>query len=354
MKIMFHFILFSLFHDLIAPVAAASVNITVDDTLGNNAHAVLPTYVPLNDTWHAGSPSEDCSVCVIKPYMLDMSQIMNQTWHHGAHDPGNPIHMEVTFPGTAVYVYYILPNTLPGQIGYRISTNLSFSMDGETVGRFSHISDSSITFLYNQLVYSNTSLSNATHSLVIIPDLGSLLIFDYLIYTVETETLGSLTSPSESLTSPSESLTLPSETLTSHSPTPSAALPSARPSSHPMVAAIVGPVVGVVAVILLAVAAVVFILRRERRRLERLPDSSFSSVGIIPPSTNPSFDRPVSLSWRSSIAEASTFHGVLLIPSRLTEFSSYRPTPSACHVAPDSICPQIFQDAARSGAQPQD
>ena len=297
MRMLFYLVLLSLFLDIIAPVAAASVNITVDDTFGNSEHTVIPAYVPNNDTWHAGSPAEQCDGCILQPSILDMSQILNQTWHHATFFDGVPIQIEVTFPGTAVYVYNVLSNTLPG--GVSSHTNLSFSIDGETVGQFSHVSDSSSNFLYNQLVYSNTSLSNTTHTLVVNAGLGSLVIFDYLIYTIDTDTSGSLSSPS---------------------PTPSASAQTSHSSSHPVVAAIVGPVVGVVAVVLLAAAVEVFILRRKRRRLERPPDNSFSSVDVITPSRNTSFGRPVSLFPRSPKG-ASTSRVIPSAPLHLTEFN---------------------------------
>ncbi|TBU58177.1 hypothetical protein BD310DRAFT_906747 [Dichomitus squalens] len=264
-----------LFLVLFTPVAVVSFNFTVDDTFGNNAHTVIPAYLPNNGTWHVGSPTEQCNGCIVQPSELDISQIMNQTWHHATFFDGAPIQMEVTFPGTAVYVYNILPNTLPG--GVSSHTNLLFSIDGETVGQFSHVSDSSAKFLYNQLVYWNASLSKTTHTLVMRADVGSLVIFDYMIYTM-VDSLGSSASPNSSAATGIGA---------SHSP------------SHVVIGAIIGPVIGVVVIILLAAVLEIFILRRKRRRLDRPASDSFSPIDAITPSKNTSFGRPVTLLPRS-------------------------------------------------------
>ena len=94
-------------------VIAASVNITVDDTFGNSTYSIFPTYLPDDGTWHAGTPTEQCDTCKIKPSELDADQMLDQTWHHGTCNNDVPIQMEVTFTGTAVYVYNVVLNTLP-------------------------------------------------------------------------------------------------------------------------------------------------------------------------------------------------------------------------------------------------
>ncbi|PIL26700.1 hypothetical protein GSI_11227 [Ganoderma sinense ZZ0214-1] len=86
--------LLALLMHLVLPAAAISVNVTVDDTFGNSDRTVIPTYLPANDTWHVGSPSEQCAVCAIKPSMPDTNQILDQSLA--------PRHVQVTFPGTAV------------------------------------------------------------------------------------------------------------------------------------------------------------------------------------------------------------------------------------------------------------
>ncbi|KAI1791469.1 hypothetical protein LXA43DRAFT_1094610 [Ganoderma leucocontextum] len=57
--------------------------------------------------------AEQCDICTIKPSELDTSQIVDQSWHHATYFIGIPIQVQVTFPGTAGYVYNVVPNSLP-------------------------------------------------------------------------------------------------------------------------------------------------------------------------------------------------------------------------------------------------
>ncbi|PIL33597.1 hypothetical protein GSI_04220 [Ganoderma sinense ZZ0214-1] len=145
---------------LVLPCVAVLFNITVDDTFGNKDGPVTPTYLPAN---------------TIKPSELDTTQILDQSWHHGSYLPGIPIYVQVTFRGTAVYVYNVVPNTLPGA---KTFVNISFALDGAPVGQFLRVPDARSDILYNHLVYANTSLcGDAPHTLV----------FDYLLYTINVE-----------------------------------------------------------------------------------------------------------------------------------------------------------------------
>lgn len=84
--------------------------------------------------------------------------------------------------GTAVYAYCILDNNNT----YTTFTNLTFSLDGEQVGSFSHGPDGSGSYVYNALVYTNTSVPNGNHTFVIHSPRGSvdsLVLFDYVQYT---------------------------------------------------------------------------------------------------------------------------------------------------------------------------
>ena len=183
----------------IVPVSTKLVNITVDDTFGNPDRSVIPTYLPANDTWHTGSPGEQCAVCTIKPSELDTSQIFDQSWHHGSYLLNNPISVQVTFPGTAVYVYNVVPNTIPGANTFM---NISFAIDGETVGQFLHVPDSISEIMYNHLVYANTTLSDSPHTLVMSASGSneSFIFFDYLLYTTEVDGPAIPASPTSSTT----------------------------------------------------------------------------------------------------------------------------------------------------------
>nr|VWO98222.1 Methyltransf_11 domain-containing protein [Ganoderma boninense] len=210
--------LLSLLASLIPPITAVSVNVTVDDTHGSSDGTVIPVYSPNNASWHLGSPTEQCSVCAIKPSEFDTNQIYDQTWHHATYFVGIPIQVSVTFRGTAVYVYNVIPNFLKGA---NTNVNLAFTIDGVTVGQFTHTPDSSGTILYNHLVYSTTGLADAEHTLVMSASGSkeSLIIFDYLVYTTEVDATTS------SAASTSASANPPANTL---APAPSSTTPGTR------------------------------------------------------------------------------------------------------------------------------
>ena len=222
-----------------------------------------PTYLPQdNKTWHAGTPTENCTICAIQPSELAVDQILDQTWHHGTYFIGTPISVEVTFTGTAVYVYNVVPNTLPGA---DTQVNISFAIDGETVGTFFHPNDSSSIILYNHLVYSHASLSNTPHTLVMSAsgDQESLIFFDYLLFTTDVD------NPSSSPTSSTAPTTSSLEPSTAHSPTLSgttdtgSSIPSA--SSKSSNTAVIGGAIGGAAALLLVTALIFLYLRRRRR-----------------------------------------------------------------------------------------
>ena len=168
------------------PAASSLVNVTVDDQLGDPNTGLFPVYLPVQPpTWHAGSPMENCTGCKIQPYTLDLNQIHARTWHDATHTPPDtPATITVSFSGSAVYVFNIVPNSLPGTATF---TNISFAIDGEHVYSFLHAPDPSSIILYNYPVYSNTTLQDGLHTLVMSAggDTKSLVLFDYLIYTTE-------------------------------------------------------------------------------------------------------------------------------------------------------------------------
>jgi len=71
-------------------------------------------------------------------------------------------------------------------ITYTTFTNLTFSIDGVQVGDFSYNPDGSDAYVYNALVYANTSIPNGNHTFVLHVPQGanaSLVLFDYIEYT---------------------------------------------------------------------------------------------------------------------------------------------------------------------------
>ena len=185
-------------HFTLARADPLTVNITIDDHYGDALTGIVPTYN--NGPWWQGV---NCSLCEAQP---NVSLVMDGTWHDSTWytGDGEPNSIEMTFngecirfslrlssyfkhvslsTGSAIYVYCILadqPWSLAG-------TNMSFTLDGEVVGFFTHIPDSNAKgYEYNQLVYSNSSLSvspSAEHQLTISSAGVSLILFDYALRT---------------------------------------------------------------------------------------------------------------------------------------------------------------------------
>ncbi|THH03755.1 hypothetical protein EW145_g6028 [Phellinidium pouzarii] len=110
--------------------------------------------------------------------------------------------MQIDFFRSAVYAFVILANFIPY---VTTLTNLSFSIDGEEVGSFMHFPSSSTDYEYHVPAYVNTSLLNMQHTLTMqtaIGDNASLVLFDYVIYSVEIETIVSTSSAGLSAVSP--------------------------------------------------------------------------------------------------------------------------------------------------------
>ena len=88
-------------------------------------------------------------------------------------------------PGTAIWVYCILVNN--AGTGVVTLTNISFSLDGQSIATYEHEPDpSQATFLYDVPTLQRTGLSIGEHTLVMTAFQGSeasLLLFDYAVYT---------------------------------------------------------------------------------------------------------------------------------------------------------------------------
>ncbi|EJF67361.1 hypothetical protein DICSQDRAFT_165186 [Dichomitus squalens LYAD-421 SS1] len=250
----------------ILPLTAALQNVTIDDTIGDPITGLIPAYAPSNK-WALG---QQCSTCNIHSGTtngtIDLGQVFNGTWHDSTYSVGDPDHtVSVSFNGISVYVYNIIANDLPGTTTF---TNLTFWIDNEVVGSFTHSPENTEAFFYSQAVYVNETLPNGLHSLVMHAGGASesLILFDRIVYTSQDDP--SSTSSAASSSSPSQSSPT-SQALSSH---------SAGKSSTP-VGAIVGGVVGGVGVIVL-LGLLVFCLRRKRDAAHR-PDADRVDPFII-------------------------------------------------------------------------
>lgn len=173
---------------------AALRNITVDDAV--SIGAVAPQYLPSVSWWNQGN---NCSGCSAKP---DPSQAYNATWHDTTFNPNSGVTQAIqftfvgTFPdllsdtidfivltiGSALYIFFILANTVPQA---DTLTDVVFSLDGIPGGTFVHSPSTSTDYQYNVSVYVNESLTFGEHTMVIEPiNSGNpvLILFDYFVY----------------------------------------------------------------------------------------------------------------------------------------------------------------------------
>ncbi|TFK88885.1 hypothetical protein K466DRAFT_585124 [Polyporus arcularius HHB13444] len=302
---------------LVSDSTAIRVNVTIDDEDGDASTGWMPQYFP-SSAWAQGSK---CSGCAITG-LADPSQAFDETWHDSTYHPEQPQRVvQINFNGSAVYVYNLVANTIPGVTTF---TNLTFVLDGTEVGQYTHSpqNNAASTFLYRTVVYQNDSLPQAPHMLSIEAGgpTASLILFDYVIYTTEHDATGV---PSSSLTPPSASGTqavMPEATST---PTPSVAgsQPASAKSSSVAVGAGIGAAVGVVlALLTLVIGTLVF---RKRRSLVLL---LFSRKGT---NVHHNTNRPSSFdgaedTWPRSSPVSSSYLSPLYPPSPIV--SSLYPT----------------------------
>ncbi|KAJ7456582.1 hypothetical protein FB451DRAFT_1098704 [Mycena latifolia] len=293
---------------------AASTNRTIDDTDGDSVTGAVPTYTPSSS--FAG-PS--CSGCAIQPSTDDA---FDGTWSAATYNSGlGSMSISMDFTGIAIYVYFILAND-EGD-GITTTTKANFSIDGTSAGTFTHTPTSSTDLQYNALVFSQTGLSNAAHSLLISTEGADDIYvnFDYAIYTHEdtdsTTTTATATTATTATTAPtvetsgttstksSSTASVASSKSASSAGAASAATSSASSSttsSH--VGAIAGGVVGGI-VALAVIAGLFFYCRRRHHRmlLEDItqhqptdhPDISFQSTA------SPTSPTPVILSVHQNL-----------------------------------------------------
>ncbi|KZP17993.1 hypothetical protein FIBSPDRAFT_792544 [Athelia psychrophila] len=221
--------------------AATPSNRTIDDEFGDSVTNLRPVYSPTTG-WAQGA---NCSTCFVQ---LDTLNVFDGSWHDTTHSPTDtePRSVAITFNGTAVYAYCVLANTVQSTTTL---TNLTFFMDGELVGTYQHIPTTSADYQYNVPVYVNTSLFNQQHVLTMeaTGTNSSLILFDYVDYTFDSDP-----SPSSS----SSSSTASASSSASGAP--------ALATHHSNVGAIVGGVIGGMMMIVIVVLA--FLLIRRRRR----------------------------------------------------------------------------------------
>ncbi|KAJ3788331.1 hypothetical protein GGU10DRAFT_262979 [Lentinula aff. detonsa] len=160
------------------------INVTVDD----NDHSIL--YSPAG-AWNARSAALSCSACTAQP---DPTKMVSGTWHDstfypidgGTHDiPNTPLFANLTFNGSAVYVFCALAESVKSPDG---NSDMAFYVDGQLMGSFVKPAlGINNTYEYQFPVFSANSLAPGEHTLVLqnghVNGTQSLVLLDYIVYT---------------------------------------------------------------------------------------------------------------------------------------------------------------------------
>ncbi|ESK92343.1 hypothetical protein Moror_4628 [Moniliophthora roreri MCA 2997] len=158
----------------------------IDDELGDEVTGEKPKY--LGSGWVQGSKCP-VSQCRLRP---DPAQARNGTWHfnsRSANDP--PIGVNLTFTGSSVMVFVIVPNQTPdssGILGYGVYAFMDDEVE-PVGGLFQTAVNASDPFKYFFQMYSNSSLANTTHILQLVSNpegkTDSVFLFDYAQYSFD-------------------------------------------------------------------------------------------------------------------------------------------------------------------------
>jgi len=302
---------------LIQSAHSTLTNRTIDDENGDSESGLRPIYAPTADAWNYGPA---CPGCYVQPNPDDT---FDQSWHDVTVSPTDSSlrNVTLTFNGTAIWVYGVVPNYVQYATTY---VNVTFEMDGHKVGVYSHIPSTSDTYIYNVTMYQNTSLQNGLHTLVISPQgIGaanaSYMSFDWAEYTYDSDFVLPTSSSSAASGSPT---TNPGTPTSSGSPPPSRTTTNLIKSSSPPVGAIVGGVVGGVAALAIAFAAFFFWRRRGRQGADRIYQMGGSDDLVEP----------------MAPADAGR------------KFEPYSDSPSGSHVVLSSVGPSVDPSMTQSPA----
>jgi hypothetical protein len=171
--------------------------------------------------------------------------------------------------GTAIWVFAVVPNTLPNTNPSQTNVNITFSLDEKVQQPYQHLPDTSNAYLYNVPVYTKQGLDNIEHKLLIAPTAGinnSVFVFDYAIYTYVPNALAINLSHDQMCSrfddTPTSSSSLSTQSSTSTSTTSSS---TGYHKSPVPIGAIAGGTVGGLVAIFLALLALLCYMRRGRR-----------------------------------------------------------------------------------------
>ncbi|KAI0756180.1 hypothetical protein C8Q80DRAFT_14045 [Daedaleopsis nitida] len=244
--------------------ASRGINYTIDDNFGDSWTQALPVYSP-SGAWRK---SFKCAACHKQPASNGTDLLIGgPTWHSVQYLANAPdvYSMTVEFPGTAIYVYNVIANN--GSAGSLFTTDLTFYLDGDYVGRFVHIPLPGNSVLqYDVLVYMNQSLADALHTFTMKASgsTDSLIMFDYIVYTS-----GDINDEDAA----------PPERVPAARQTPASSSSHLSDNTRILVGGIVGGIVSVLC-LLAAVVVVLYRLKCTRRRIEGIEDSPMDSIRI--------------------------------------------------------------------------
>ncbi|KAG5653539.1 hypothetical protein H0H81_012480 [Sphagnurus paluster] len=248
--------------------AAAATNRTIDDTFGDSVTGDGVVYFP-ESAW-----IKNCQNCPLANIAFrGTSTTLSFKPNLGTAT------MELSFSGTALYVYFILSNS-----ARFAALRLNYTLDGRSAGSFTHVPAGTSEPQFRALVFLIKGLPNTNHKFIAssFDNVDPYLTFDYAAYTCvsfkciiaisltpsyisRVETDDPLpTTPISSFTDIGSSTALETQT-----PTPSSD-PSSDPSSKSKVeaSAIAGGVAGGIAV-LTALILLSILLWRRRKRSQR-------------------------------------------------------------------------------------
>ncbi|KAG6873789.1 hypothetical protein C0995_011014 [Termitomyces sp. Mi166 len=140
----------------------------------------MPIYTPANLWNDASCPPSNCHI------LSPTDSAFRQNYHAATYIVGGGARTaQLSFKGTAIYVFFILANNVPNAW---TETFCNFILDKQSVEAYHHSPTSSPNYQYNALVYSKTNLANTDHTLLISADgyqTMSFINFDYAIYTYD-------------------------------------------------------------------------------------------------------------------------------------------------------------------------
>ncbi|KAI0640175.1 hypothetical protein C8Q77DRAFT_116682 [Trametes polyzona] len=175
---------FTLFSLCLLPLVSSKlVNRTIDDEKGDSVTGAQPTYAPDNLNWIQGTTCVHCSF--LPGTVIDVDANFDGTWHDCTYHPGTPDRtITASFSGVAIYALFTVPNFLQFTTTFM---NLSFYVDDAYLGQFEHTPDASSTINYQVLCFHTTNLANKDHTIEIraTGPTDSVILFDYMIYTVD-------------------------------------------------------------------------------------------------------------------------------------------------------------------------